>query len=408
VGEIGKRKRSEVDEEGAIDLPFAVEVGSAVRTSDGFAVSALKDRTALVALVAEDAGQGRLVELEEVHGDVEPPKLASYANKLIAVVVGNDATSSTLSLAAVHHTGGEAAVTHGRQVRQGRDASNAFDLAVGGSGGLLVWDRWDRASGHGRIEHLVFDPVTLDEKRPPGTVDLGDDDAETPRILARAGGFWLVWVSHGAPERPSSVARPGAPPHGAASAVGSASTEELTSVIDVTPRRLKVVALDGAGVPVGKPLTVTAPDAHVLTYDVVSFRDGLLMAWRDDPTALGVEAPSLHWARVNPDGSVLSEVIEDARLRVGTPRLFLDRVGKPKPAAWLAAVGAAGRPLFGYFDADGGLVTPLQEVTGLGVGEPLALHASRFLLAQPKGRALDLQVASCELVQELLRSGGAR
>src|SRR5690606_29293024 len=98
LGEVGKPRShgGEQDVEG-IDLPFAVEAGSAVPTRTGFAVAALEADRALLALVAREGGQGHVLELTRVYGDVEPPKLASRNEHLISAFVGNDAGSQTLT-----------------------------------------------------------------------------------------------------------------------------------------------------------------------------------------------------------------------------------------------------------------------------------------------------------------------
>ena len=403
VGEVGEQKKLESDGAASIDLPFAVEVGSAVATSDAFALSALKGHQALVAMVSKEGGQGSELQLDEVHGDVEPPKLASDGDRLVAAVVGNDAGSNTLTLVAVQRAAGENALTRGGSIEKGRDGSNAFDIALGEAGGLLVWDRWDKAKGHGIIEALPFDPTTLDPKRAQAALDLAGDDAETPRVVRRPGGFWLVWVSHGAPEALAPVRptrgtgaqqlTPARPVQGGLPEVDG----DVTSVIDVTPRRLKVAPVDAYGAPTAQPTMITPKDSHVLAYDALAVGGGLLLAWRDDPTTLGVEAPKVHVADVRIDGSVTVQVVEDQRLRAGTPRLFLDARAKQPARPWLSLIGEEGRPLLGYFEGRAALAGPLQEVSGLGLGEPLAMADGRLVLARPNGRALDIIVVGCEL-----------
>jgi hypothetical protein len=161
---------------------------------------------------------------------------------------------------------------------------------------------------------------------------------------------------------------------------------------------LKIVPLDAAGAPTAAPIMITKPDAHVLAYDVVPFGEGTLLAWRDDPTTLGAEAPLIHLATVSAAGSVKTEVIEDASLAAGTPKLFVDVASKSEPRVWLSAMGNGGKPRMGFFDGSGELAAPLEEVTLLGINEPLALHGGKFLLGRPNGRALDLSVVGCGLL----------
>lgn len=398
VGEVGKaRPRSQSrgddgDEEDVIDLPFAVEAGGAVPTSDGFALAALKNHKAVAVTLARDAASGSSIELAEVHGDVEPPRLASSGDRVVAAVVGNDAGSSTLTLMAFQPGRGAATLKRGAQLSRSREAGAAFDLVLAPTRGVIVWDQWDASKSHGTIETLSFDPATAQGEGEPRVLSGPDDDAESPRVMLRKGGFWVSWVSHGPPAKTARRApRPSVDP-------GDAGTEaEYDSVVEVTPRRLKLVPLDERGVATAEPTLVTAPDAHVLAYDAVPFGEGVLFAWRDDPTTLGAEAPKIHLARVAPDGTVALEVIDDEEVAEGAPRLFSDRDGAAHPRTWLALMGKRGRSRLGYVEASGKLAGPLQDVAGFGQNEPLALESRRFLLAQPRGQALDLSVARCAL-----------
>lgn len=384
MGEVGKGTGDQdPDGGGAIDLPFAIEVGDAVSISDGFAVAALNERRAIVGLVAPDGAGGTIVELDEVHGDVEPPKLASYGDSLVAAVVGNDAGGGTLSLAGIQRAAGAATVTRGAQVTRARAASTAFDLTLGQDAGLLVWDEWSKSSAHGTVQALVFDPASLAARAEQKLVSPSDDDAETPRVIPRPGGFWLSWVSHGPPEK-----------H-AMSAPDSDAGEAFDSVVDTTPRRLKLMPLDRGGEPVAEAKLVTAADAHVLAYDMVPSGDGVLLAWRDDPTTLGAEAPEVHLARMGADGNVALELIDDELVAAGAPRFLSEATAKGPGEVWLALMGKQGRSRVGYVAPTGKLRGPLQDVPGFGNNEPLARSGARFLLGQPNGRALDLSVVDC-------------
>ncbi len=398
VGEVGKARPKaqprgdDEDDEDVIDLPFSVEAGGAVPTSDGFALAALEHRKAVAVTVARDAASGSRLELADVHGDVEPPRLASEGDRVVAAVVGNDAGSSTLTLMAFQPSAGAASLKRGAQVSRSREAGAAFDLVLAPTRGLMVWDQWDAAKSHGTIEALGFDPVTAQGQAEPRVLSAPDDDAESPRVMRRRGGFWVSWVSHGPPAKTARRApRP-------ALDRGDAGTEgEYDSVVEVTPRRLKLVPLDERGVATAEPTLVTAPDAHVLAYDAVPFGEGVLFAWRDDPTTLGAEAPKIHLARVAPDGTVALEVIDDEEVAEGAPRLFTDRDGTAQPRTWLALMGKRGRSRLGYIGPSGKLAGPLQDIAGFGLNEPLALESRRFLLAQPRGQALDLSVVRCAL-----------
>ena len=207
-----------------------------------------------------------------------------------------------------------------------------------------------------------------------------------PRVVATHGGFWLSWVSHtgaGAQAKHDSPAPKVMPDAG------------FQSVMDTRPRGIKLVPLDHRAIPMAEPRLVTDPGAHVLAYDIVPFGSGVLVAWRDDPTTPGAEAPKVYLARAGADGSVTTEIIDDEHLGAGTPRLFEDEAAKAAPRVWLSLMGKSGLNRVGFFADSGRLSGPLDEVPGLGRSEPLALSGSRFLLATPNGRALDLSVARC-------------
>ncbi len=387
-GEVGRNPASGDDGE-AIDLPFAVEVGTAVPTQSGFAVAALKGDRALVALVSDDGGRGREVELDEIHGDVEPPKLASRGGTLIAAIAGSDAGGTTLTLASIEPASEPPAVSHGAPISRERGGPSAFDLALGTGRGLLVWDRWNKSRARGSIAALRFEPGNLEGTQLP-ELSLPDDDAEEPQVVVRPGGYWLTWVSHGAPAPAPAKAEQ-------ANGTHDAAPDSPEGLVDSTPRRLKLMPLDENGGPAAEARLVTAEESHVLAYDLVSLGDSALLAWRDDPTTLGAEAPAVHWARVSADGHVSAELLEDDKLAAGAPRLFAGRAAGAEPSAFLVLMGKGGHPRLGYFDSAGALAGGLRDVSGFGLNEPLALNGARFLLAKPKGRALDLSVTRCAL-----------
>ncbi|HEX2882039.1 MAG TPA: hypothetical protein VHO25_21115, partial [Polyangiaceae bacterium] len=78
-----------------LDLPFAVELGEAVRYRSGFAVTGLRaaqnGNQAVLAVLPRGLQGVRVVELGAVHGDVAPPRLAVSGDNLIAVVPEADA-----------------------------------------------------------------------------------------------------------------------------------------------------------------------------------------------------------------------------------------------------------------------------------------------------------------------------
>jgi hypothetical protein len=167
------------------------------------------------------------------------------------------------------------------------------------------------------------------------------------------------------------------------------------SLVDTSPRRLTLLPLDSKGQPAGKPQRLTGERSHVLAYDLASWGSGVLVAWRDDPTTLGVEAQVVHVARVAADGTVHTQALEDPGYGAGAP-LVLSNPSDSAKQPWLGVMGADHRLKLGVVDA-AGPVAPPQTVKGAPpLVEPLARRGPALLSAAPRGRAVDLSVATCQ------------
>lgn len=367
-----------------VELPFAVELGTALSYGKGYAVAALTNHAegsmVAVAIVSGDAREGRLLRLGTVHGDVVPPRLAADGENLVAAIVDNDAGSQTVRVVAIQPAAKEPVFARGRVFSQGRDDSSAFDISFSAKSGLLVWDRYDKSRGHVVLEASSFRVSALADGSTPRIVSQDGDDAEMPRIVPRPGGFWLTYVAHGPPAPKESV---------------DASDDELQNVVDITPRQLTILPLDASGVPSGKAQRLTDEGSHVLAYDVASDDQGVLMAWRDDPTTLGVEAPVVHLASVKPDGSIEAESLEDEEFGAGAPVLLVERSrGKLHP--WLGVMGSDQVLRLSTVAEGPTLSPPAPLAKSHRLSEPLVRSAADLLLAKPRGRVVDLSVVRCE------------
>ncbi len=390
-----------------VALPFAVEVGEAVAAGPGYAVSALRSQDggtqAVIAMTDRIVTRGRIVELAEVHGSVEPPKLAAQGRHLVAVLHGNDAGSETLRVVTLRNfdsLDSQADVIWGAEVPQGRGQSSAFDVELGAEQGVLVWDRVDKAKGKSAVLALTFDPEQPGKATKPRKLSTPGDDAESPRLIRRPGGFWLTWISHGPLTRPDKKAS------------SEAKFDNLESVMELHPRRLKIVPLDQNGSPSGEPQLLTDEGAHVLVYDVAPTAEGgAVLAWRDDPTSPGAEGNRVSLAAVAPDGSIKKQFIEDEQLGVGVPSLLFDaprakKKSESRPAhTWLTLAGVSGMTRLAMLDPAELRLGELQENAAIGSGELLVVQEQRFLVATPRRMAIQLVGIQCELPPKKPRTG---
>lgn len=368
-----------------IALPFAVELGSAAVRPDGFAVSGQRTEAgktlSFVALVGKRGASGRLVELGRVHGGAEPPRLAAKGARLVAAVPDSDAAGGTLRLASISDAGGRVDVTWGAEVSEGHDQSPAFDVALGGDRGALVWDVFDKKAGKASVLGASFSANDVSNVTRERRLSPEDDDAEMPRLVARPGGFWLAWISGSPPadEKTSDAGSP-APPQ----------------LLELGRRALKLMPLDANAAPTASPIAITRADAHVLVYDLaVGPRGHALLAWRDDDTAPGAEARTVYLAKVAAGGGLDTSRIENEEVGAGVPVLLVPP-GKPpaKLLAWLALAGLGNATRLGNLSADLGLGELAAEPV-VNNAEPLAARDDQLLIAQPRGLAAELSVVRC-------------
>lgn len=395
VGESGAVRPP--DEDGgepapAVPLPFAVEVGAAVATTDGFAVSALRAQQAgthaLVALVGDEVSGGRVVDLGRTHGDVGPPAIAARAGRLAVVVPDGDVHGGRLRLAEIREGG----VVWGGEVTHGHDDSHAFAVALGEERGVIVWDELTGTPGRSVVRAATFasgDPGSLTRAR---SLTRADEDAEGPELAARAGGFWVAWVRRAAAQRGERRDRPAAPP------VASARERMPDPPAMALERRALVLApLDAAGALSAAPQVVSADGAHVLAFDLVAAADGsAIVAWRDDAAGPGIEARTVHLARYSTGGSVARAIVEDERVGAGVPTLLVDTGELPgSTVVWLSLAGLGDEAQLLA------LAEPLRPADALASepallgGEPLAIRGGRWLVGRPRGLAMELFAVAC-------------
>jgi hypothetical protein len=391
VGEPGRTPRADDGEEPA--LPFAVELGGATVYAGGFAVAALRGQgggtDSVVALVNAEASSGRIVSLGPSHGDANAPLAAARGDQLVMVVPGSDAGGQTLRLARLEDPQGRAAVVWGSEVPVGRD-SQSFALELAEGAGLLVWDEVRKQ--HNVIRGAVFDPRDLSKPVELLTLSRPSDDAETPRLVARPGGYWLAFLTHrlpGAKAPPKDLPRP----------LPSAEDDGPEELLDLGPRWLELMPLDTHGM-ANAPARIISPEhSHVLVFDLAPGPGGgALLTWRDDRTTPGVEGGSVNLALASVDGSVERSMVEDDESGGGIPLLVVDETAPPSDfRAWLGVSSGTDATRLGQLGPTGRLLGELNTDPTVRGADLLAARNGRLLLARPRGLAQELSVVRCQL-----------
>ncbi len=355
-------------------LPFAVELGSATSRAGGFAVGALRAQGggvgALVALLDENAGAGKIIDLGRTHGDVDPPRVAARGARLVVAVPDSDAGSHTVKLAEVTDGG----ASWGATLRTGRDDSHAFDVALGETHLVVVWDELDKPKGHSVIRLAAATgagaPV-VSLASPPKT------DAEAPRLVTRDGGFWLAWIAHAPLELPRGE-----------SADGGDEDERVA-------RWLEIVPLDAAGKPTAEPRAVTERTGTLSAFDLAAAPEGsALVAWRRGDDRAEGPASSASLTTVAPDGTVRHAILPDPDLGPGVPSLVVDAEAKPS-RTWLAIGSITDVTRLAPVSSAGTLEVALAADPAVDRAEPLAAGHGRLLFATGRGRAAELFAFVC-------------
>lgn len=383
------RPAKQPEEDDDPDLPFAPTIGSAVVLEGGFAVSGISTKDgraqAFVAFVPNGERPGRTVFLGAVHGDPDPPLVASDGGRVLAAMESSDAGGRVVELYRLSPA--SEAPERGAEILGVGDTG--VGLAVGEKSSVVVWSPSKGSNTALRLASTSGSapgPVARERDLP------GTNDAELPVVRARPGGFWLAWIA----EKPSADA-------GARDQDASA---EETRPLDASPRMLMVMLLDAEGTPSGAARPVSGDSSHVVAFDAATLDDGALaLAWREDDAAPGGETGGSELARVGPDGAIQRGRAADETLSAGAPALVRE-MGRPA-RVWLAAPGEDDRMRLALlqpnavattgFVADDALrgADVLAAAPGTSCGKEACVS---FLLARTKQRSIELGVARCPVV----------
>jgi hypothetical protein len=360
-------------------LPFGVDMGAAVPTTYGFAAAGLRGAgQAFVAVLAERASHR--LDLGELHGDAETPALAATGERVIVALRSSDAAGFTVKLGQV--VGPEGALEWGYELSKLGKELTGLTVAAAGERGLLAYQGIDKGSS--RLFMAGFATAALKDAIDVKPLDL--KDAETPRLAARPGGYWLAWVRT-LPEAKM--------PQKAAADAGREDPEER-DLLEVGLRVVEVAKLDERGERQGAVLRVGEPRRQVLLFDMAPAAAGsLLVAMRSDSAAPGAESGAMLLSEIGADGSVHEERLDDDEIGVGAPMLLVDANAK-LPEPWLAVTAPSDATRLGRAR---GQRTVLAADPLLGRAEVIAVSAGHFLTQRSRGRAVELAALDCQLEQ---------
>lgn len=370
-----------------IELPFAVELGEARFGAGHFAVGGIESRRgasfAFVAVLDAQSGVGKSVELGRVFGEVEPPAFAAYRDGIVGVVAGNDAGAGLLKVVAVGPPFSEATLRRGAEITGMRRDAAEFALSVSGDTALVAFTRLEK--GEGRIALARIQPERLELTGPafPAPAPL-TGEAESPRLVARKGGYFLAWVARGAANRPKLV-----PARKLDTDAGVP-----VSLLDEGPTAIEIALLDANGTAVGSARRVTPEGAHVVAFELAPAPDGgALLVYRDDREGPGLDRPDAQAVWVRPDGSTALQSW-DTGDAAGLPALLVDpEPAKGQPWGWVSIPSERELSLSPLSEATT-LPEPARDEHQRGA-EALAVGQGRFLLSRAKNGQRELSLVEC-------------
>ncbi len=367
---------TEEEEDDAL-LPFGVDIGAALGTPFGFAAAGIRGAgQAFVALIAER--KSHRIDLGQVHGDSETPAIAALGERVFVALRSTDAAGYTIKV-------GDIAGLHSNAVVWGHELSKlgkqvtAVQLAVAPGRGVLVYQ--GELKGDAR---LMLGTFSTDKLAEPFTVKALDaKDVEMPRLLARAGGYWLSWVrTLPEPKKPAKISNERGPEQ----------DPEEREILDVGLRVVEVVKLGEDGQLQGSALRIGEPRRQVLLYDVAALSTGgLLLATRSDSATPGAEGGAILLSEVGPDGSVQEQRVDDDDIGAGAPSLLSD-ASAAQAGPWLVVSAPSDATRVGL--ARGARSTLVADA-GLGRAELLAVNGGRFLAQRARGRSAVLEGLDC-------------
>jgi hypothetical protein len=327
-----------------------------------------------------------VIDLDRLHGEVSAPRLAS--NGKLTLVALQEATAG------------------GHQVRLGRladsgevsdwvtsphqaaDESSAFDVAVGSGRALLVWDEWSASENRGsaRIASIELRSGAA----AAAALRLSDDatDAESPRIVPRADGFWVTWIAN-APLGPGE--RQFYDPDR-----GEETAAELSQAsLSHGARWLEALAVDDRGRASSRVLRITPADARVVGYDLIATEDGeVLVVWRQGAPSPSADGGQIAALRLTPGGPGDVTWIREGELGAGSPALIPSGLAR---APWLTFPDSSDALRLLRLSPEAASGPPSTEIALPWTGSVVlaAGHEQPLLVALPRAHGVELSLVRC-------------
>jgi hypothetical protein len=346
-------------------------VGDAAIGPGGLLVGVVRSeggkRVGVVVRASLDLATSTVIDVGPAFGD-DPPPSPRYAGERPYVAFLSRQTTdggSRVRMLSVAPLGDGALGPVEATVLQQADESTAFDVAWTGDGAALAaWDEDapsrldggipgvpDRGLVKVQTLSVAGSPVAPPKDNPPRRVASPDtSDAESPRLVARPGGFWLAWLARRAEDDGHTVEAPG----------------EKRAF-----RWVEAVALDARGEPAGPVRRVSPTSGRAAAFDLSTRGADLVVIVQDEAAAS--EGGGSRIVRY-----VVSNEVESADLvdgGVGETAELVPSSAQGEAARWLAWSDGAERmrlmPL-----------GPELSATGRMSSEP-ALDGARVLASSP-------------------------
>lgn len=334
---------------------------------------------ALIAAVAPDAASGKLIDLGVVHGDPDPPLFVGAGKDWWLVTPDTDAGGGMLRVGVIHDPRGSGQVTWGSEIT-GVRRDSTFALEASGGRALLAYAA--ETAGKIRVFGVLLEPNNPKQKLAPEPLSAPGADADSPRLAARSGGYWLAVAR--------ALEAPKGKPKVPATDAGPAAIEE-ESLLDIGTRRIEVTKLDTQGKAVSSALVVTAPGARPMSFELASVADGsAYIGFRGDDSTPGAAGGALQLVHVKLDGSFEKLELGGETNGAGTPSLLRD--ASAPDGLWLSAAGENGGTIFGRV-RDKSALAGDSTVRG---GDLIAARDGKLLLARSKGTAAEFSLLRCD------------
>ncbi len=367
------------------------EVGEGIATSDGFAVGLLRkdgDQTVgSIAVVDRALGGVVFADVAPPYADAPPPRPFLVGTDVYAAFFARAPVPSPASvklprqLSVYRVAGGKG--TRVIDVPEQRDDSLAFDVASGAAGAAIAWDEDAIGNERGDVKLAILSPDTK-EIASSKIVSPDGSDAELPRIVARRGGFWIVWVA-------SRLENPDA-------------GLELGQAIErpAEERRFKWLELqlvDDHGAIVGPTKKLTSQTGRVALFDLAARADApdvLDIVARDDDQSNEAVGARIVRITVNGDKADPPIAIVGDGVGRGVPDLLPAGPGGV-PAAWLSFIDVHDASRIVPLDASRTPLAAPSAEEALDKGRPILVAgaADSLLSAFSTDTGAELRIVTC-------------